>query len=193
MSCRIAVVVALAVLAPAGAADGDRRLTVVPSKALPAVEAVTVYPAGAVKAGKERPKPALTVTKFGEPAALPGEGPFDVYAKPKDGIPVLVAAKLSVKAGQAHELKLGDLLGTVEVFQTDDSPRAEKIVVTAPDDAGPDEKGHVAVQVGSGYRVEMPVPEGFYAVWVVPANGARARRVADRVRVLTGRTVRVGG
>jgi len=193
MLARIAAAVALAVAGAASAADGDRQLKVVPSKALPAIEAVTVYKTGDIKAGKERPKPLLAATKFGDPLILPGAGPFDIYAKPKGGIPVLVAEKVTVTPGRPHELKLGDLLGTVEVFQKDDSPRAEKVVVTATDDPGPDEKGHVAVQVGSDYRVEMPVPEGFYAVWVVPANGARAQRVADRVRVLTGRSVRVGG
>jgi hypothetical protein len=178
-------------LAVASAADADRRLKVVPSKALPAIESVMVYPAGAVKPGKDRPKPLLTITKFGEAATLPGAGPFDVYAKPKGGVEVPVAEKLTVKAGAVHELKLGDVLGTVEVFQGD-LPKADKVVVTAPDDPGPDEKGHVAVQVGSDYRVEMSVPEGFYAVWVVPANGARAQRVAERIRVLPGKAVRVG-
>jgi hypothetical protein len=174
------------------AADDDRRLKVVTSKALPAIESVAVYKAGDGKPGQKRPKPLLTVTKYADPATLPGEGPFDVYAKPKGGIEVRVAEKLTVQAGQTHELRLGDLLGTVEVFQRDDFPRPEKFVVTAPDDAGPDEKGHVAVQTGNDYRVEMPVPEGFYAVWLVPANGARAQRIADRVRVLPGKNVRVG-
>ncbi|MDB5313769.1 MAG: hypothetical protein JWO38_7971 [Gemmataceae bacterium] len=195
MTHRIPFVVAavLVGVVSATAADGDRQLKVVSSKALPAIESVVIYPAGAVKPGKDRPKPILTVTKFGEPVTLPGDGPVDVYAKPKGGVEVLAAGKLAVKAGPAHELKLGDVLGVVEVLQTDDSPRAEKIVVTAADDPGPDEKGHVAVQVGSDYRTEMAVPEGFYAVWVVPASGARAQRVADRIRVLPGRTTRVGG
>src|SRR5438477_256921 len=47
-------------------------------------------------------------------------------------------------------------------------------------------------QVGSDYRVEMPAPEGFYAVWLVPANGARAQRIEDRIRVLPGKIVRIG-
>jgi hypothetical protein len=189
----LATAVAVTLVAPSPATDGDRSLKVVPSKALPMIDAVTVYPAGAVKPGQPRPKPVLTVTKFADPVALPGGAAFDVYARPKGGVEVLVAGKLTVEPGRPHELKLGDRLGTVEVIPDDDSPRAGKVVVTATDDPGPDEKGHIPVQVGSDYRVEMPVPEGFYAVWVVPANGARARRVADRVRVLPGRTVRVGG
>lgn len=188
----LAVLMIAAPLTAARAADADRRLTVVTSKALPAIESVTVYAAGDVKPGKVPPKPLLTITRFGGAHTLPGGGPFDVYAKPKGGVAVRVAEKLTVKAGAGHDLNLGDLLGVVEVFQADDSPRADRVVVTAPDDPGPDEKGHVAVQVGSDYREELPVPEGFYAVWVVPANGARAQRVADRIRVLPGKSVRVG-
>jgi hypothetical protein len=182
-----AVAVGLAA-AGAAAADGERMLTVGTSKALPPVEAVSVYRAGA-KPDKE--KPVLTVTKLGEPVALPGDGPFDVWVKPKDGLAVRVAEKLAVKAGQAHELKLADVLGVVEVFG-DNLPRADKVVLTAADDPGPGEKGHAAVQAASDYRVAMAVPEGVYAVWVVPANGARARKVEDKVRVLAGRTTRVG-
>ena len=173
-------------LSAATAAGDDRSLKIVPSKALPAIESVSVYPSGGAK-------PLVTLTTFAAAVPLPGDGPFDVFVNPKGGIPVRVAAKLDVKAGATHDLKLGDLLGTVEVIPSDDSPRAGKVVVTAADDPGPDEKGHVAVQTGSDYRVELAVPGGFYAVWVVPASGARAVRVADRVRVLPGRAARVGG
>jgi hypothetical protein len=131
------------------------------------------------------------VTKFDKPAALPGEGPFEVFVKPKGGIPVRTVEKLTVKAGETHELKIGDLLGAVEVFG-DDFPRADKVVLTEVKDPGPGEKGHVALQVASDYRVEMIVPPGTYAVWVVPANGARAQRVVDNVRVQAGRSIRVG-
>ena len=177
-------------------ADADRTLKVVPSKSLPAIESILVYASESIKPGKDRPKPVF-VWKFdkGIPAdatATLGEGPFHITVKPKDGIEVLVAAKLNIKPGQTHELKLGDLLGVVEVFQKDGFPKVDRIVLTAPDDSGPDEKGHVAVQLGSDYRVEMPVTEGFYAVWLVPANGARAQRIEERLRVLPGKNVRVG-
>jgi hypothetical protein len=191
MSPRFALSVAILALLAALARADDPKLTVTSSGTLPAIEAVTVYRAGEVKSGKDRPKPRLTVTKLGEPVGLPGEGPFDVYAKPKGGIEVPVAAKLTVKAGQTHELKLADVLGVVEVFG-DGLPRAEKVVLTSPDDPGPGETGHAPAQVASDYRVGMAVPEGVYAVWVVPANGARPQKVEDRVRVLPGRTVRVG-
>ena len=58
----------------------------------------------------------------------------------------------------------------------DDLPRADKVVLTDVKDPGPGKKGHVALQVASDYRVDMMVPPGMYAVWVVPANGAGAAR-----------------
>jgi hypothetical protein len=122
---------------------------------------------------------------------LHADGPYEVFVKPKGGIPFKVAEKVSVKAGQTHELKLADLIGSVEVFG-DNFPRADKIVLTDERDPGPGEKGHEAVQIATEYRVEMAAPPGFYAVWIVPANGAKAQRVVDRVRVQAGKSVRVG-
>jgi hypothetical protein len=180
-----------AVAATAAADDAPARLLVVTSRTQPAVESVAVYPAGAVKPGAARPKPALRTKTFDKAVPLPAGGPFDVYAKPKDGTEVLVVAGLKAEPGKTHEVKLVERLGTVDVFRRDDSPRVGKVVVTDPFDPGPDEKGHVAVQTAPDFRVEMLVPEGDYAVWVVPENGARAIRVADRVRVLSGRIMRV--
>jgi hypothetical protein len=182
----------LAVLLVLGSTDADRTLKVIPSKTLPAIESIAIYPSASIKPGKEKPKPLALMKLKNDTIARLGEGPFHIYAKPKDGIEVLVAEKLTIKAGETHELKLDDLLGVVEVFQKDGFPKVDRLVLTAPDDAGPDEKGHVPVQIGSDYRVEMPAPEGFYAVWLVPANGARAQRIEDRIRVLPGKVVRIG-
>ena len=170
----------------ATAADGERQLKVIPARGLGTIEAVTVYQ---TRGGKRTSVAELT--KFDKPATLPGEGPFEVFVKPKGGIAVRAVEKLTVKAGQTHELKIGDVLGAVEVFG-DNFPRAEKVVLTEVKDPGPGEKGHVAIQVASDYRVDMLVSPGTYAVWVVPANGAKAQRVEDNVRVQAGRSVRVG-
>jgi len=192
MFARVGFLALFGVASVAVAGGEERHLTVTTSRALPKIETVVIYEAGAVKPGKERPKPLLSSARFGEPIALPGNGPYDVYVKPKGQIEVLAAEKLAVKPGEPVELKLAERLGAVQVFQNDDSPRLGKIVLTAQDDPGPDEKGHVAVQVGTEYREELVVPEGFYAVWLVPGNGARAQRIVERTRVLAGRTVRVG-
>lgn len=184
MVTRFAAGLVLAFAASAFAAEDERKLTVQPSR-LVAVESVTVY---RTKDGKR--ESVAESSKFDKPLSLPDDGPFEVFAKPKGGVAVRVIEKLTVKAGQTHEMKVGDVLGVIEVLG-DDLPRAEKVVVTDVKDPGPGEKGHVAVQSAGDYRVEMGVPPGTYAVWVVPANGARAQRVADNVRVQAGKSVRV--
>ncbi|MBY0515003.1 MAG: hypothetical protein K2P78_14015 [Gemmataceae bacterium] len=190
MFARAAAVVVLG-LAAASAADPERSVAVPRSKALPKFDRVLVYEAGAVTPGKPVPKPVAD-GKFGEAIPLPGDGPFDVYIRPKGQLDVPVARKVTVGAGKMLTFDPAETLGTLQVFQTDDSPRLGKIVLTDPLDPGPDEKGHVPVQAGTEYREELAVPDGFYAVWVVPGNGARAQRIAERVRVLAGKNVRVG-
>ncbi len=169
------------------AADGG-ALKVTTQRGTPAVESVAVFRTTDGK--REEVGPALT--DFEKTKPLPGGGPFEVWVKPKGGLAVKVHDKLAVPDGTTHELKLGDVLGVVEVFG-DALPRADRIVLTDTRDPGPGEKGHVAVQTAKDYRADMAVPPGTYAVWVVPANGARAQKVEDNVRVLAGRTVKVGG
>lgn len=184
------VLVFAAVGTIAVADDPPARLLVVTSKTQPAVEWLVVCKAGTSPTAKD--KSVVRGKTFDKDVELPADlGPLDVYVRPKDGVPVLVARNLKPALGTTHTIKLVEKLGVIDVFRRDDSPRVGKIVVTDPFDAGPDEKGHVAVQTAADFRVEMLVPEGDYAVWVVPENGARAVRVADRVRVLTGRVVRV--
>lgn len=177
----------LLVAGTAFAADDERLLKVSTQRGIPAVESVTVY---RTKDGK-REVVGDALANFDKVKPLPGEGPFEVWVKPKGGTAVKVLDKLTVAAGKTHELKLGEVLGVVEVFG-DNFPRADRIVLTDTRDPGPGEKGHVAVQAAKDYRVEMCVPPGAYAVWVVPANGAKAQKVEDNVRVQAGRSVRVG-
>jgi hypothetical protein len=190
MRCALTVTVplfGLLVAGPAWAAD-DGMLKVSTQRGIPTVESVTVYQ---TKDGK-REEVGAALTDFEKVKPLPGAGPFEVWAKPKGGLAVKVLDKLTVAAGKTHELKLGEVLGVVEVFG-DNFPRADKIVLTDTRDPGPGEKGHVAIQVAKDYRVDMAVPPGTYAVWVVPANGAKAQKVEDNVRVQAGRSVKVGG
>lgn len=168
-------------------ADEARLLKVDAARGQPAIETVTVYyqkDGARTKAGE--------FAKLDVPLALPSDGPFEVWVKPKGGIAVRAAGNLKVKPGSTHAMKLGEVLGVIEVFG-DELPRADKVVVTDVRDPGPGEKGHVALQTAPDYRVEMLVPAGTYAVWVVPANGAKAQRVEDNVRVQAGRSTRVGG
>ena len=186
MLTRFAAVCAAVVAASAAGAAGEPWYVQVVETKMFATESV---------AFTERPNDGKakthTVKAVGKPTAVAGEGAFEVSVTPKGGLPVRVAEKLTVKAGEVYKLKLGDLLGSVEVLG-DNFPRAAKVVLTDPKDDGPGEKGHVAVQEAKEYRVEMAAPPGTYAVWVVPDNGAKAQRVADNVRVQAGRSTRVG-
>ncbi len=184
---RAALALAALLSGSAVAADGDRQLKVHTQRGLPPIETVTVYQTKGTK--RER---VAELTKFDTALVLPSDGPFEVWVKPKNGIAVKALDKLTVKSGHTHDLKLGDVLGTVEVFG-DNFPRADKILLTDPRDPGPGEKGHVALQVATDYRVDMCVPPGTYAVWVMPANGAKPQRVEDNVRVQAGRSTCVGG
>lgn len=187
MDSRFLAVVAVGVMGVTlAAADGDRQIQVVTSKSTPTIDSVTLYH---VKDGKRQS--VAEIAKFDKPFALTDDGPFEIQAKPKGGQAITIAAGVAIKKGQTYDLKLGDLIGSVEVFG-DNFPRADKIVLTDERDPGPGEKGHVAVQSATDYRVEMAVPPGFYSVWVVPANGAKSQRVVDRVRAMGGRNVRVG-
>jgi hypothetical protein len=167
-------------------ADGLPQLRVVLPRGLGTIEHVTVYQS---KDGQRTV--AAKVTAFDTATALPHEGPFEVFVQPKGGRAVRVLEKLTVKSGTTYELKLSDLLGSVEVVG-DNFPRADQVILTDPRDPGPGEKGHVPLQTASEYRVPMLIVPGTYAVWVVPANGAKAQRVEDNVRVQAGRSVRVG-
>jgi hypothetical protein len=187
MSAKLICVAIIGLLVTISSAkDGNRQLQVIASKATPAIESVTLYQ---TKNGKR--EVVAELSKFDKPLTLLNDGPFEVFAKPKGGVPIKIAEKLAVKSGQTFELKLGDLIGSVEVFG-DNFPRADKVVLTDERDPGPGEKGHVAIQTASDYRVDMAAPPGFYAVWVIPANGAKAQRVVDSVRVMAGKSVRVG-
>ena len=106
---------------------------------------------------------------------------------PTDGLPIKAVTGLTVK--DATEVKLNDHLGVIRV-RGDDQPRG-KLLVTPHQDPGPEGKGHTVLQTAGDTRAELAVPPGDYAVWVVPANGARARRIADKVRVQAGKTATV--
>ena len=38
----------------------------------------------------------------------------------------------------------------------------------------------------------MVAPEGFYSLWITPANGGRPRKINDRLKVQAGKLVATG-
>jgi hypothetical protein len=176
----------LLTVSPVAAADPAVRFTS-PMYFLPPVKSVVVTKAGEPGPGQPKHTAVVTVAKLKDEARLPGSGPFDAWLVPADGLPVKAVAGLTVK--ESTEVKLNDYLGVIRV-RGDDQPRG-KLLVTPHQDPGPEGKGHTVVQTAGDTRAELAVPPGDYAVWVLPASGARARRIADKVRVQAGKTATV--
>jgi hypothetical protein len=108
-----------------------------------------------------------------------------VWFVPRDGIPIKVLAAFKAKDG-GNEVRLNEHLGVI-AFRGEGQPRGT-LLVTAYDDPGPEGKGHFVVQTAADTRAELAVPPGDYAVWIVHASGARARRAVDKIRVHAGKT-----
>jgi hypothetical protein len=170
--------------APLAAADPTVRVSS-PMYFLPPAKAIVLTKAGAPGPGQPKHEAIATAATLKDELKLPGAGPFDVWFVPKDGKPVRAAAAWKPKDG-ANELKLNEHLGVIQ-FRGDGQPRGT-LLVTAYDDPGPEGKGHAVVQTAGDSRAEMAVPPGDYSVWLMPASGARARRVMDKVRVHAGKT-----
>jgi hypothetical protein len=181
---RLALSALFALSIPAIAADRTVRFSA-PMYFLPPVKAVVVTKASEPGPGQPRHEPVASVPALKDEVKLPGDGPFDVWFVPKDGKPVRAVAGFKAKDG-TNEVKLNDHVGVIAV-RGDGQPRGT-LLVTVFDDPGPEGKGHTVVQTASDTRAELVVPPGDYSVWIVPENGARARRIADKVRVLAGRT-----
>jgi hypothetical protein len=171
---------------PAVAADRTIRFSS-PAYFLPPVKSVVVTKAGDPGPGQPKHAAISSVAKLSEEAKLTTDGPFDVWLVPADGLPIKAVAGLTVKESTA--VKLNDHLGVIRV-RGGDQPRG-KLLVTPHQDPGPEGKGHTVIQTAGDTRAELAVPPGDYAVWVVPATGARSRRIADKVRVQAGKTATV--
>jgi len=182
---RALLTVALFAVASVGSAAEAIRVTITPGAVLPKGGEIALVPAGKPGPAAKGFNAVLQTKEFGKELEVSGAGPFDVYYTPKGGKPVLAVAGWKV-AKRSNELKPGSHLGTVYV-RGDDLPRAGGLVVTTTGDPGPGEKGHAAIQTVSDYKEDLVVPAGFYSVWLISANGAKAQRIADRVRVLAGR------
>ena len=183
---RLPLAIAILTFAPLAPAADDIRVTIASGPVLPKGGEAVLVSAGTTPSPTGKDFQAVLRTKeFGKELEIAGVGPFDVYYTPKGGRPVLAFAGWKLVKG-ANELKLGSHLGTVFV-RGDDLPRSGGLAITATDDPGPGAKGHVPVQSVQDYKEDIVVPAGFYSVWLISANGAKAQRIADKVRVLAGR------
>lgn len=182
---RIAILLLFTV--PAFAAEHTARFTS-PMYFLPPTKAIVFTKAGDPGPGDAKHTAIVSVASLKDEAKLPGDGPYDLWFVPKDGKAIKAIAGWKPKDG-ANEVKLNDYLGVIS-FRGEGLPRG-RLLVTPEGDDGPETKKHIVIQTASDTRAEVAVLPGDYAVWVVPANGSRARRVADKVRVLAGKTATV--
>jgi hypothetical protein len=155
---------------------------------LPPMKGISVVKAGEPGPGGPKYKAIAETSKYKETVKLPGDGPYDIWWQPKEGIAVRVIAGVKLKDGEEKEIKIDNYVGIVNV-RGDGQPRAGLVTIAAQDAPGPDEKGHVAIQTAKDFRVDMVVPPGFYSLWITPDNGARPRKINDRFRVLAGKSV----
>lgn len=155
---------------------------------LPAAKAIVLTKSGEPGPGAKKHQAIASVGSLKDEAKLPDGGPYDVWFVPKDGKAIKAIAGWKPKEG-ANEVKLNAHLGVIS-FRGEGQPRGS-LLVTPEGDDGPEAKKHTVIQTASDTRAELAVPPGDYAVWVIPANGARARRVAEKVRVLAGKTATV--
>jgi hypothetical protein len=155
---------------------------------LPETKAIVLVESGKPGPGQAKHRPLYSLDKLPGSVTVATSGSFDIYWVGKEGLPVRIVQRLAVKESEKKEVKLHDYLGVVRV-RGEGLPRPDNIVVTAQDDPGPDEKGHQPIQSAPDFKTDLVLPEGFYALWVVPANGSRAKKVNDRFRVLPGKVV----
>jgi hypothetical protein len=179
---RFAILILIA--SPLAAAEHTVRFSA-PMYFLPPAKAIVLTKAGDPGPGRPKHEAVATAATLKDELKIAGEGPFDVWFVPKDGKPVRAMAGLNLQDG-TKEIKLNDHLGVIQ-FRGDGQPRGT-LIVTAYDDPGPEGKGHAVIQTAGDTRAEMVVLPGDYAVWVVPENGARARRAVDKIRVHAGKT-----
>src|SRR5690349_4670596 len=170
--------------APLAAAEHTVRFSA-PMYFLPPTRAIVLTKAGDPGPGQPKHNAVATAGSIKGDLKVTGDGPFDVWFVPRDGKAVKAVAGLKLADG-TKEVKLNDYLGVIQ-FRGEGQPRGT-LIVTPYDDPGPEGKGHAVVQTASDTRAEMVVLPGDYAVWLVPENGARARRVADKIRVHAGKT-----
>ncbi|HEY8504635.1 MAG TPA: hypothetical protein VIL46_08635 [Gemmataceae bacterium] len=185
----LTVLALLALAAPAARGDEGPGLRFVPPEfPLPALKSLTLTPPDDPGPGAAAHRPLAAVTEYARTLKLPGEGPYAVWWQPREGKAIPLLRDVRAEDDAVREVRLADHLGVVRV-RGRDLPRAEFLVLTPPDDPGPDEQGHAPVQTARDYRQEMAVPPGFYAVWMKPANGSRAQRIERKVRVLPGKVL----
>lgn len=175
---------AFLIFAPLASA-AERTISISSAGVVPKGGELALVPTGKPGPADKGYNAVLQTKEFDKALDLLEAGPFDAWFTPKGGKPILATTNFKVVGG-GNELKLGSYLGSVYVLGTD-LPRVSAIVVTATVDPGPGEKGHIPIQTVPDYKTDIVVREGSYVVWIISDNGAKARKIADKARVLAGK------
>lgn len=182
----------LLLFVPSGyGAEVDSGFRFAPDRSIaPQVDRIVATRAGSPGPGE--PKYTALAQRIDPKAALAVEPGLavDLWLIPKVGVALRIASARKAEVGKMEEIRLTDTFGILTV-RGDNLPRLGRIVVTAADDPGPDEKGHRPIQFADEYKADAIVPAGTYRIWIVPHNGARATKLDDTVRAFAGRTVAV--
>ena len=157
---------------------------------LPPMQKIIIVAAGTPGPGQKNHQALAETNKYGTAVKLPGEGAFDIWWQPREGQAIRAMASVPCTKSEHKQINLADQIGIINVFG-ENQPRVRRVIITATDDQGPGVKGHHPIQSAKDFRIDMPVPEGFYAIWIEPDNGAQARKITDRVRVVAGKTEKV--
>lgn len=151
---------------------------------LPPLQAVVCTKVGTPGPHEKQHQALTSISKTTEPLIVTTTEPVDLWLVPKDGLPLKVLEKQRFQ-GKA-EIDLTKLVGVIRVKGAE-LPRGV-LIVTPFQDRGPEDKMHQPLQRASDTRTEMIVKPGDYGVWLQPSSGARARQLADKVRVFAGKT-----
>ena len=185
----LALILLLMPLGSTASADPESGFRIVADRVIvPEVARIVVTRAGSPAPGEPKHVPLAVQADSKKPIAVEAGATVDVWLIPKVGVPLRFADGIRVEAGKVRELRPGDAFGILTI-RGENLPRLGRIVVTAEDDPGPDEKGHRRLQFADDYKTDIVVPAGTVRIWIVPHNGARATKIDDAVRILAGRSV----
>jgi Ca-activated chloride channel family protein len=163
-----------------------------PTVELPPMAQVSVGAAGA-NLGAVNYGTLAKGTKYGEELRIPVDekaGSFDVWWFPKEGKGIRLAEDIVIdKERPLAEVRPEARLGLVRV-DGKDLPKPEAILLVRAGLSPLIVTKANSVQWAKAYSTDMPVPEGTYDLWLVPAKGA-AELLAENVEVHAGKLTQV--
>ena len=161
-----------------------------PAIELPALESFYLARAGVDRMAL-RADHVAKIEKYGEILRIPPSvkiDKFDIWWVPQQGRAIRMSKDLHVDE-TTLTIKPEDHLGLVRVTGKN-LPAAGNVLLTPVGTASFAIRAQ-ATQTASGFGKDMVVAPGDYDLWIEPADGARAERVAERLKVEAGKATLV--